>query len=440
MQLINNQGLLNRFSDNYIRGELSNIASVIQAPQQLVDYFHIDADMTPTMTGLRNIDDYIGSESHVIYDEITNLPVSGLNDLVIQSQFDDELGHTEDFQSEMIVFPNTIKPHENDFFIFQGDRTEALFVVTEVIYTTVRSNPFTQVSFRLYSRDPEMIKQLRKQVRKKFITTVTAIGMDKTLVIEEEAYFTIEDHVKNYLDILDLYTSLFYDYTKSVIIYDGLVSEEDEYKYRFLDMVLWKIMFDNRLILYDDMVTYAINNFNMTTLDPLYASCPDMYVDPNTVKRSILWRIIERNPKKQVDEYKFPQSFERDPRIGKFDGKFIYYFEKYGKECDCNLMCNQCPVWDDDFMYRLKNNIKYDEVSTMPEYISSPSCDCVTFVNGVEQGNMNTNLRNAIISWYNYEEIDWENITLVQSVTSENYFLIPILLWAYREHIRGIQK
>jgi hypothetical protein len=103
-------------------------------------------------------------------------------------------------------------------------------------------------------------------------------------------------------------------------------------------------------------------------------------------------------------------------------------------------MCNTCPVWDDDFMYRLKNNIKYEEIESMKQYISSPSCDCVTFINGVEVGDKNTNLRNAIISWYWNEDIDWENIKLVQTVTSENYFLIPILLYAYREYIKGIQK
>lgn len=439
MQILKNQSLLNRFSDLYIKGELSNVATVLQTPQILVDYFHIDPDATPTMSGLRNIDDYIGPESHVIYDEITNLPMSGINELVIQSQFDEETGHQEDFQSDAIIFPNTIWPHENDFFIIQGDKLTALYVVTETSPVTVRSNPFIQITFRLYSRDPNMVEQLRKQVRDKYLTTVTAIGMDKTLVVKEEAYFTIEDHVKNYLDILDLYSSLFYDYEHSAFIYDGILNEDDGYKYRFLDMVLWKIMFDNRLILYDEIVTYAMNNFNMD-LDRLYASSPDLYIDPNTMKRSIIYRIIERNRKKQVDEFKFPQAFERDPRIGKFDGKFIYYFESYGTECDCNLMCNTCPVWDDDFMYRLKNNIKYDETESMAEYISTPSCGCVTFVNGIEQGKMNTNLRNAIISWYNNEDIDWDKITLAQTVTSENYFLIPILLYAYRTYIQGLQK
>ena len=161
MQILQNQSLLNRFSDLYIKGELSNVAAVVQTPQQLVDYFHIDPDATPTMAGLRNIDDYIGPESHVIYDEITNLPISGINELVIQSTFDDEVGHEEDFQSEGIIFPNTIWPHENDFFIFQGDKTTALYVVTETSPVTVRSNPFIQINFRLYSRDPEMIKQLQ---------------------------------------------------------------------------------------------------------------------------------------------------------------------------------------------------------------------------------------------------------------------------------------
>ena len=133
---------------------------------------------------------------------------------------------------------------------------------------------------------------------------------------------------------------------------------------------------------------------------------------------------------------------EPDPRIGKFTGKFLYYFESYGKECDCNLMCTTCPVWDDDFVYRIKNNILYEEVdlSQIAAQEDNTCCTPVEYVNGVEQKPKNAYLRNAIIKYYNEEDIDFDSLQLEQTVNSDNYYLIPILLTAYHEYIQKLQK
>lgn len=435
MQIIRNQNIINRQSENYVNMELSNAASVLQVPQIMTDYFSIDADQSTTISGFDNVDDYIGPESPVVYNHIENMPMSGIDNLVAQSQYDDELGFEEDLESEAVIFPNTIVPKPGDCFMVHGTKIPALYVVTTLSPVTVRSNPFVEIQFKLFSRDPEKIVQLKKQVKDDYVTTVTAIGMDKTLVIKKEAYFKIQDHIKNYLDIADMYKTLYYDRNRAAFIFDGIYDEKEDRKLMFVDMTLWRLMFDNGIIIYDDIITYANNNYK-DHIDTIYTSCPDIYVDDHPYKTSILYRLFTQDRKHQVDEYKFPQSYEPDPRVGKFQGKNIIYFERYGNVCDCNVMCMTCPEWDDEFMCRIKNNDPYPVTD-----LNSGVCQgCNEFCDGKPVTPYNPYLRNAIISWYNGEEIDWEKLQLDDRKNCENYFLIPILLGAYKAYIKNLQK
>ena len=66
MNILHNEVILKRQSENYIKGELSNVAAVIAAPQILVDYFSIDADASTTTTGLKTIEDYLDPSSTLV--------------------------------------------------------------------------------------------------------------------------------------------------------------------------------------------------------------------------------------------------------------------------------------------------------------------------------------------------------------------------------------
>lgn len=442
MQIINNQDILKRQSENYIKGELSNVAAAIQNAPILVDYYPINADLSPTISGFKNVDTFIGPDSTVVYDYVEKFPMAGIDNLVTTSQFDEELGFEEDLQSSAIIFPNTIVAKPNDLFMIPNGVVPALYVVTNIQPTTVRSNPFVEIQFRLLSRDPEVIAQLKRQVRTEYVTTVTAIGPDKSLVIKKENYFKIEDHIKEYLNIVDLYKTLFWDPIRSCFIFSGLYDETNDTKIDYLDMTTWRLMFDRNIIICDDVITYAINNLNMR-IPRVYTSDPDKYVEDHKFKRSIIWRLYTRDHKNNVAEFKFPQSYAPDPRYGKFMDHNLYYFEYYDKECDCNLMCTQMPVWDDEFVTRIKENLPYEE-SLLKLYLEKQaednSCDSSGCAPKVTEYPYNPYLRNFVIAWYNNEPIDWDELIIEDKKTSENYFILPILLGAYKQYIHDLQK
>lgn len=435
MRILKNQTILKTQSENYIKGELSNIASVVQAPQILAELYVIDPDQTMTLAGFKNVQDYIDQTSTAVYNMIDNFPMSGFDNLVVQATFNDETGWDEDHESQGIAFPNTHMPKPYDCFIIKGSQVTALYVITNIEPVTVRSNPFVGFTFRLLSRDPGMIAQLRRQVKDEYTTTVTSIGLDKSLVITKAAYSSIEEHVKNYLDLASLYRTLFWDQQKSAFIFDGLYDPETRVKEIFIDMTLWRLMFDEGIVIFDDVVTYANSNFKRT-VPRLYTSCPDVMVDDYAFHRSIIWRIYTRDHKNPVDEFRFPQAYSADRRIAKFTGLNLTYFESYGNTSDCNQVSMTCPVWDDEFMHRLKHNEPYDVEAREFRY-----CDgCYLHCKGKLVNPFNASLRNAIIAWYNEQEIDWENLEISDVKTSENYFLIPLVLAAYKQYIHDLQK
>ena len=191
MQIIKNQDILKRQSSNYIKGELSNVAMAIQNSPILVDYYPINADLSPTLSGFKNVEDFIGPESPVVYDHIEKFPMAGIDNLTTTAQFDEELGFDEDIQSSGMIFPNTIVAKPYDLFMIPNGVVPALYIVTNIIPTTERSNPFVAIQFRLFSRDPEVIAQIKRQVRTAYVTPVTAIGPAKPPVLTNDKYFNI---------------------------------------------------------------------------------------------------------------------------------------------------------------------------------------------------------------------------------------------------------
>lgn len=435
MEIIKNQTMIQRQSETIIKSELSNTAMVLQTPTVLVEYFSVNSDMTVTSPGFKNIEEYIGPNSTVVYDYIDNLPMSGIDNLVVQSSFDDEVGWDEDYQSEGIIYPNTILPKPYDCFIVKNSKVPALYVVTNISPVTVRSNPFTGISFRLFSRDRAVISQLRKQVHDNYVTTITAIGADKSLVIKQDSYFDIQHHIEQYIDVAEMYKTMFYQTQQTAFVIDGLFDIESQAKRVIVDMTLWKLMFDYSIIIYDDIITYANNNLN-TNFEHIFTGCPDIYQDEHVFNKSIISRILRRDKKHYFAEYRFPQLYEPSERITKYQGKNLMYLESYGNIPVCNPYVREYYIWDNEFIDRIANNHPYEEIDLDSAYCTGCNCFC----EGKDPQPFNPYLRNVIINWFNNNPINWDAVQLNDERNVENYTLIPIVLVIYKNFIRDLQK
>lgn len=416
MRILKNDPILKKQSENYIRGELSNVAMVVQTPQIMSTYYSINADASTLVGGFKNIEEFIGKDSSIIYDRIDNLPMAGVDNLVMMSEFNDEIGYDVNFDAQGIIFPNTIVPKPGDCFTLHNSKIPSIFVVTDASRTVVRSNPFVEINFHLWSQTPEMLKQLEKQVRDHYVVTVTSLGSDKTLVIKKENYFKIQDHIKTYLEVVDMYTSLFYDRRRSMFTYKELYDHEADLPVTIVDMVLWKFLYENGILVYDDVITYANNNLNLSA-DRIYIDDPSRYIDSYEYRKTPLYRIYERNPSKILDEYPYPQTVYEDTQITKYSGINMIYIESYGKDLDNHTDIGSFTIFDEEFLARIRDNVKY----------------CC------HSDGINWELRNAIIAYYHNEEVDFESIELEDKRNMENFYLIPILLGIYKQYITAMQ-
>lgn len=437
MRLLKNQPMVQQLSANIAANEMSNVAMVLQTPTLMATWYRPNPDLSRLVDGWENVRDYISKESTVVYDKIENFPLCGVDNLTTQAQFDDEMGTHEDFQSSGVVYPNTAYPIPNSFFLINDSEVTALYVVTEAHPITMRSNPFIEFSFKLYSRDPDVIKQLDRQVHDVYTVALSSIGIDKTLVISKSALNDMEHHVRQYMDLANMYSSLFYDKKKAAFVFDGL-PDPDTGKRRatFIDMTLWKLMFDEGIVIFDDVITYAANNFDYAS-ERIYTDCPDVYIDDHLYHRSILYRLYTQDRRPDFDRYRYPQIYEACPQVTKYQGVDIWHLEAYVENPCSNEKYGMFYIWDDEFLCRIRNNDPYPEAD-----LNSNVCDgCRERCCGKPVTCFNPFLRNALIRWYNKSgDIDWDNLQISNDRTIENYYLIPIILGIYKQYIIGIQS
>ena len=436
-----NKSMLQSLTNTLNVAESSNIAQLVQTPSIYTTWFTIESDFSETVKGYKNVDEFIGKDSTVVYNKVEGLPMYGIDNLVETATYDDEIVLlNEDFQSQGVIYPNTIFPKPHDCFIIETAEVPALYVVTDVQPTTVRSNPFIAVTFRLYSRDVKVIEQIQRQVKEEYVTSLSSIGRNHSLVMTKKDKATVEEHVKSYLEMGYLYQGLFYDRNCAAFVFDGLPNERTGRRCRYVDMTLWKLMFDEGICVYDELVSYAKTN-GIGGGEQLYVSTPDLYIDEHLYRRSILWRIYDRDTdspgirKESFDRYRFPRIFEPTQRVTKYQGLDIWFIDNYLDVPSKVDKYGDFYIWDDEFIHRIRQNEPYEEIDVETDELCRT---CNHHCGGNPVVCFNPYLRNAIIRWYNGEDIEWEKLQINDAATIENYYLIPLVMGIYKKYIQGL--
>ena len=416
MKILRNQSIVDKMASNIVKNELSNIAAVLAVPQVITTYYSIDAEYSQTLAGYQNIHDFIAADSTVAFNKVSNMPMAGIDNLLITNEFNDETGMDTDFESDALILPKTINPKQNDFFTVSGMLRPTLFVVTDVQQTLVRSNPFVQIHFKLAHMGQDWIDQIERQVLKRFTCNVSTLGGDKELLIEEGTSSDVETHIRNYLDVAAMYTYTYYDRSRAAFVYDNLPSGGKSHKrICLIDMILWRLLYDFGIIVYDDIVTYASNNLGMR-VNRVYIDKP-ILVNDYRFKNSILYRIIENNHNKTLNEFPYPMFYEENAQITKYQGHRVIYIEGYDDKTWCQPdppLCGFMPI-DAEQLERMSANVKYEDEET--------------------EG---WSLKNALISYYNGEAVDFESIEITDKKSLVNYYYIPMVLAMYKNYIYGL--
>lgn len=175
-----------------------------------VTYFHIKGSATTTDRGYGDVTEILGKESPVKFQKIENLPLYGLDQMVLQLNTEDQ-GLDTNFESDAVIMAGTLEPLQNDYFMIKHLKDSYIFRVTGVEYDTVVSSGCYKINYMLEYIDNEMKHNLKNQTVDEFTCVVENIGTNDKCIIQSDVYNKISEVNKMYDEICKTYMAYFYN-------------------------------------------------------------------------------------------------------------------------------------------------------------------------------------------------------------------------------------
>ena len=173
--LIDDKTFINENIFKYEERMNSQYSRFLDKNPTFVTYYNIDNINSITDSGFENIEDLLGENSPLKFKKINDFPVYGLESIMLELSEEEE-GLTTNFDSELIILPNTLKPLPNDFFTISYLDKNYLFMVTDVKYDTIKSNNYYKISFTLKAAYGELINDLENQINEIYNCILRNIG------------------------------------------------------------------------------------------------------------------------------------------------------------------------------------------------------------------------------------------------------------------------
>lgn len=208
--LINEKKMIEDNIFQYEEKLKSPMGRYLETTPTFVTYYHVNVDETTVDEGFKDVASIIGFRSPIKFKKITEFPLYGIDQIVLQLQ-EQEQGLDTEYSGEAIILPNTIKPLVNDFFMIPYLHDVYLFRVTEIIYDNVMPDNFYKINFQLEFIDQEKVEALAKQSTESYTCILDNIGSENKCIIETESIEKINKIDEMYNDIADTYLKLFYD-------------------------------------------------------------------------------------------------------------------------------------------------------------------------------------------------------------------------------------
>lgn len=164
----------------------SQVTRFLDKSPSYVTYFNIIQNESMVDLGFANIEHLLGPESPLQFSEIKDFPVYGIDPIQLRLE-DGDAGLQGEYEGELIILPNTIKPTPNDFFILSYVGNDFIFMITSVDYDTIKSNNFYKCEFKVKYIHTDEVNRIRKQVSEGYTCINTNIGtQDKSIIQNDE--------------------------------------------------------------------------------------------------------------------------------------------------------------------------------------------------------------------------------------------------------------
>jgi hypothetical protein len=205
-----------RFVENnifeYEKRLQSPLNRFIDKSPTLVTYYHINNDETTVDGGFEDIEAYIGDNSPIVFNKITDFPIYGLQQINPQIIEDDQ-GIDVNYEAEAYILPHTIKPFQNDAFVINvlNEHDTYIFRVTSIEYDNIHPDNYYKIDFKLESVDPFTLERLEEQCIDTYVCVLDNIGTEDNCILKTDLYDKYKRLQDIYEDLSNTYINIFYN-------------------------------------------------------------------------------------------------------------------------------------------------------------------------------------------------------------------------------------
>ena len=376
-----------------------------------VDYYNLNTNRTTLDPALKTPYAEHGPESPLRFNLIHNFYLYGLDRIATTLENGDYGLESSEISGDAVILPNTIHPYTGDNFVITMLKHRYQFHVTSVTTDTFdNGSNYFRIEYRLDHLDDDELKEL---VVEEFEFISGNIGTNYASVLQKTKYDICKILDDAAMNMKDLFKGLYYN------------NKVQTYTFVYLYRVCrWNMNSD---YFYDPyMIEFIIRNKILENSNDKFN-----LVDHKTTigaefrikyNRSI-WKILETREKNELSSCKHSSSavYIDDPGTI-FGTRYEDYFELNYNDPDpvAEMFANAIDILDPQVIGHILENQLFDQDTKYTKY-------------------------NMIIKYFNYQDLGVEDIIPIERITetennSENYFLIPMLIFIIEFYIKDLMS
>lgn len=262
--LINESNLINATMDMNESILQTQYTRFLQESPTFVTYYRVNNIESTTDQGFMNVERTIGPDSPIRYNKVNDLPLYGLEQIVLSLDEDQE-GIDMNYTGSGIIIPGTIVPLPSDNFYINYLKSTYVFQVTNISLDTIRSNPYYKIDFKLRSIDDgETVHNLDRQTTDEFNCVHTNVGTEDKILIKSADLELLDRLTSTVKSIEEYYQMAFYDQRYNSFLFNH--DNGQRYYDRALTMFMMKVNMFNKKGTYK---TLKLTNEAKSTLSQL---------------------------------------------------------------------------------------------------------------------------------------------------------------------------
>ena len=337
----------------------------------------------------------LGGNSPARYNKITDAYLYGIDRISIDLENDDYGAEASSIEGEAIVLPNTFIPYAGDYFSIPYANKNILFKVIGITPDTLDNGAnIYKLQYKLDQTDYEE-ERIGKQVVKHFKMIVNNVGTNFKAVIEANDYEFIEELQDITNTLKEYYKSLFFKDKIQTFVFS--INDDNFYDPYMIEFIM------RHKILHGEKYTYVEHQTKPSLMFPIEYD-------------KTFFKALELGSTKGFVNASVKGVYINDPN-SLLSTRYEDYFElTYATN---NLVGYPISIIDDEVLYNINNNIKYDKNSDKLAY-------------------------NILIMYFNNEPFDTSILDYIENIEYQAsrglFYLRPAVIFILENYITKVLK